>query len=115
MFVLGSLIGLNACGHLGVYEEWEPLASHPSLPAVFFNVDSDRIARECGNAPGVYVHGCAQRDFSARLCRVYTRANPEDWLVEHERKHCAGWDHAALPELPLATVAASRRGDVAAP
>jgi hypothetical protein len=107
---LVSLLGLCACAQLPVYDEWEARPSHPALPAVVLAVDARRIADECGTYPGGYVHGCARPDYDARICRIYTRADPEPWLVAHERRHCDGWDHAALPDVPLdVTTAAVRR------
>lgn len=97
-------LALSACTHLPVYEEWEARPSHPALPAAFIVVDSDGIDRNCGSPPGLYVYGCASRDYGRRACLVYTRVNPESWLVEHEKKHCEGWDHvAAVGEFPGGT------------
>ena len=83
------------------HQEWEGQPSHAALPAAFVVVDSEGIAANCGTYPQVYVFGCAKRLFDDRACLVFTRANPQPWLVEHEQKHCDGWDHvAASGEFP---------------
>ena len=87
---------LGACAVSPIQEEWEALPSHPSLPAAFLTVDSDGIAANCGTHPGLYVFGCAKRLFDSRACLVFTRANPQRWLLEHEQRHCDGWDHVAM-------------------
>lgn len=100
------------CSALPVDESWEGTPTHKPLPAVFIEVDSDGIARYCGDRPGTYVHGCARRDYESRACFVFTRAKPQPWLVEHEKKHCAGWDHPTrvnaaqwVPDIQTAAVA----------
>jgi len=94
-------LGLGACSYLPATEDWEVQPSHPPLPSAFQVVDSNGIESNCGNPPGMYIHGCAQRDYTARTCVVFTRANPAGWLIEHENKHCAGWDHASAdPTFP---------------
>ena len=103
-----------ACGSLP-HEEWENRPSHPALPTAFLVVDSDGIAANCGTYPQLYVFGCAKRLFESQACLVFTRANPASWLIEHEQKHCDGWDHVAVSrELPagmaLFAVPAADRG-----
>jgi hypothetical protein len=102
-------LALGACSLLPANEEWEALPSHSALPAAFQVVDSNGIERNCGNPPGMYIHGCAQRDYGKRTCIVFTRADPRGWLIEHEKKHCDGWDHASAdPTFPgIATLAAT--------
>lgn len=37
------------------------------------------------------VQGCANYWYGG--CTIYLPKNPERWVVEHEEKHCAGWEH----------------------
>jgi hypothetical protein len=38
--------------------------------------------------------GCAEIDFVARTCTIYTaRGENDPGILEHEREHCAGKDH----------------------
>lgn len=117
--VCGSLF-LGACASGPAYEEWESRPSHPALPAAYVIVDSDGIAANCGTHPRLYVFGCAKRLFDERACLVFTRANPQPWLIEHEQKHCDGYDHVAVSgEFPggiaLFATAADARGEPLVP
>jgi len=102
-------LALGACSLLPANEEWEARPSHAPLPAAFHVVDAKGIASNCGSPAGTYIHGCAQRDYQTRTCVVFTRADPAGWLIEHEKKHCNGWDHAgAVPTFPgITTLAAA--------
>ena len=47
----------------------------------------------CGASnPIAYRMGCTVPDFKQGICFVYVRSLHE-WLVEHEKMHCAGYDH----------------------
>jgi len=106
---LAAAIALSACTSMPVDEEWEATPSHPALPATFLVVDSKGIEQNCGSPAGLYVYGCANRDYKRRDCLVYTRASPPGWLVEHEKKHCDGWDHAVVAgEFPERALARAR-------
>lgn len=37
--------------------------------------------------------GCATIDFDRKTCDIYTCAISPGFVLRHERKHCAGWDH----------------------
>ena len=86
----------SACSMLPVADQWDDAPKHKPLPAALIEVDDSGIARYCGGLPGYYIHGCARRDYESRVCFIFTRARPAQWLVEHERKHCDGWDHGAV-------------------
>ena len=48
----------------------------------------------CGPSnPIVWRIGCAVPNFLAGVCHVYVRDLDNKELIEHERKHCAGYDH----------------------
>ena len=89
-------LAVSACTHLPVDDQWEASPSHKALPASFLVVDSKGIDQNCGSPPGLYVYGCASRDYGRGSCVEYTRAGPDAWLVEHEKKHCDGWDHGTV-------------------
>ena len=88
-----ATIALHGCGLAPVQENWNARANLPALPVVYVEVARAQLAQECGNHPGMYLHGCARRDYAARVCTIVTGPRPEAWLLDHERKHCAGWDH----------------------
>jgi hypothetical protein len=78
---------------LGVASDWQATPAHKPLPAMHFVVPEGDLARVCGTHPGAVTYGCALRVPEAHVCLVYTANDPPRWLMEHERKHCAGWDH----------------------
>jgi hypothetical protein len=45
--------------------------------------------RECDGAIG----GCTIADFCSEVCRIYLQLDLK-WIEDHERSHCAGWDHS---------------------
>jgi hypothetical protein len=76
-----------------VQSDWLPLATHPALPAYHIELAQEELPHACGNAPALALHGCAVRIPEAMACLIYTTPQPPDWVLEHERRHCAGWDH----------------------
>jgi len=100
-FCLAFPLALGACAYLPANEEWEPKPGHQALPATFAQVDGQGIRSHCGDPRGVYLHGCAVRDFDKHVCVVYTRADPQKWLIDHERRHCDGWDHPGTQKTAL--------------
>ena len=94
MVALGALTG---CGSLGVQSEWDARPSYPSLEPVYVEIPASELQRTCGRYPGMALYGCARRDFEMRACFIYTAPQPATWLLEHERKHCAGYDHGPPP------------------
>src|SRR5688572_1089356 len=88
---------LQGCAGALVLDDWHPQPSHPALPDRHIEVPESDLARVCGNYPGMRLHGCAIRVVDARVCIIYTGPRPAAWLMDHERKHCAGWDHGPQP------------------
>ena len=76
--------------------EWLPGPLHAPLRPYHIEVADDQLAGACGVTPAVHLrlHGCALRVSQDDLCIIYTRAKPASWVMEHERRHCAGWDHS---------------------
>ena len=102
---LAALAALSGCA-VTVHEQWDAAPKHPPLPAVNVVVAATDLAGVCGNYPGMKLYGCAKRDYARRVCVIYTAAQPAQWLLEHERKHCDGWDHAAPAAQPAMTLTA---------
>ena len=67
------------------------------------------LPRICGDHSGMRVYGCAFRVVEAKVCIIYTPPAPAAWLIEHERKHCAGWDHGPTRGVVEKHVAAIER------
>ena len=89
-----AIIGPLATGCALVSAEWNAQATHAPLPAVHVEIARADLERTCGGSPAMLTYGCAVRDYAANLCIVYTAPEPPGWLLAHEFKHCAGWDHA---------------------
>lgn len=45
---------------------------------------------------GATAYACMEVRFDLSRCDIYYSADfpPQAWVIEHERKHCAGFDHA---------------------
>ena len=84
----------QGCSLPPVSAEWLPEPAHPELRPYHVEIPKEQLAQACANAPALALHGCAVRVPQERLCIIYTTPNPEKWVMDHERKHCAGWDHS---------------------
>ena len=85
-------------------EDWYPKPSHPALAPYHIEVPDSELKGICRGYPGLNVYGCAVRAFALKVCFIYTGQNPAPWLMKHERKHCAGWDHGGTPQPNLSAV-----------
>ena len=92
--IVASLCG---CTQLLVRADWDEKPAWEPLTPVLFEVEPSRLADNCPVVlpPGQTLYGCARRDYSIGACLIFTGPHPESWLLEHERKHCAGWDHGS--------------------
>lgn len=88
---------LQGCAGALVQEDWHPQPTHAALPPYHIELAERDLPRTCGQHAGLRVHGCAVRLVAERVCLIYTGPRPAAWLMEHERKHCAGWDHGPTP------------------
>jgi hypothetical protein len=88
---------LCACTQLFVRADWDAQPRWKPLKPVLFEVRPSQLAENCGIAlePAQVLYGCARRDYWIGACLIFTAPHPEAWLLEHERKHCAGWDHGS--------------------
>jgi hypothetical protein len=77
-----------------VQSDWLPGPTHSPLPAFHIELAREELPRACGNAPALPLHGCAVRVPEAGACIIYTTPRPPAWVLDHERRHCAGWDHS---------------------
>jgi len=90
--------GCSVMGHQKV-EGW------PALAIVEHYVPHaemrDRCARYTGF--GAMAEACAEFNLVARQCHIWYSADfpPQDWIKEHERLHCAGYDHVGSSGMRL--------------
>ena len=93
-YALLAALSLPGCAAL-VESDWHESASHAALPAYHLVVSDAQIDSACGRVAAGYVFGCAIRLPSEHACIIYTRRDPAQWILAHERRHCDGWDHGA--------------------
>jgi hypothetical protein len=102
-----ALLLLSGCGTMApqgsttVHQEWDAAPVLPPLAPRYVEVAAVELPALCGDYPKMLLYGCAKRDYAKRECVIYTAPKPEQWLLDHERKHCAGYDHP-VPGLHLA-------------
>ena len=92
-----ALVPACGCTQLFVRADWNEAPTWAPLQPVYFEVSPSELYANCriSVAPGFTLYGCARRDYWIGACLIFTPPNPEPWLLEHERKHCAGWDHGS--------------------
>ena len=82
-------------GHASVFGyQWVKARPASVKPWLYVTVqDVDRTCREAGaDATGLErINGCAT--WNPVGCIIYTTPNAPLWIVEHEERHCQGWDH----------------------
>lgn len=89
-FLLSGCAALN--GGLDAYA-WRPSPTWPALRPVWVVVGQEGLRARCGSGKAA----CVKRDLEIRVCFIYaerSRIETPRWLVEHEWKHCEGYDHA---------------------
>ena len=87
-----AALALPGCATL-VESNWQSTASHAALPAYHIVVSDVQMESACGRHQSAYVFGCAIRLPSEHACVIFTRRDPAQWILAHERRHCDGWDH----------------------
>jgi len=78
---------------LGVRDDWQAVRAHEPMRPLHFVVPERDLPRICKTHPAAATYGCAVRDPASKVCLIYTAADPPQWLMEHELKHCDGYDH----------------------
>ena len=94
--LLLTLVALSACAALNDDAiGWEATPSHKPLSPVFRELSRADLYSKCGTNIA-----CCHRDYTTGLAWIYTEPNPPQWLVDHELKHAAGYDHAPWKHTP---------------
>lgn len=96
---------VTGCGGLGVRDDWESHASLPALATQYLEVRAAELPRHCGAYSTGKLYGCAKRDFKKQTCTIVTGPQPASWLLDHERKHCAGYNHGPVTPVGARTAA----------
>ena len=103
---IAAALALQGCAEAMVRADWQERPAYPALAPYHIEIASSELPRICGAHPGT-LHGCAIRVVDARVCLIYTGPRPAAWLMEHEHKHCAGWDHGPANVMPTRVAAVS--------
>ena len=74
------------------HSEWFEHPTHAPLRPYHVVVDESELAHACRQDRRLL--GCAVRVAVDNVCIIYTPPRPAAWVLEHERRHCAGYDHA---------------------
>lgn len=79
------------------------IANWPPLKVVENYVSSATMFDRCQKyAPwGSIVEACAEFDLAAGVCNIYYNKEfpPPQRIIDHEREHCAGYDHVGGTEM----------------
>ena len=92
--ILASALALSGCAGIVASDpsEWNARPSHTPLRPYMVEMEAAKLASAC-NEPRQML-GCAVRLQADNVCIIYTAPKPAAWVVEHEKRHCLGWDHA---------------------
>ena len=89
--LLVSLL-LTSCATYDGYD-WTR-SGRPSLPVQWYVAGQEGVKARCHQYAGMTTNACAI--YGAERCVIVAEvdeAHTPKWLADHERKHCAGWDH----------------------
>lgn len=96
--VAGMLIGLVVCAVKGCTAiGHEKVAGWPALHVVEHRVPHAEMRDRCAPyaPPFAAPEACAEFHLARGECHIWLSADfpPQAWIIEHERLHCAGYDH----------------------
>ena len=85
---------LTACAH--DVTGWDQHPTYRPMAPVLRELSVADVQKHCGHD----TNGCVWRDTSTGLCYVYHGPKPHQHTIDHEKKHCAGYEHAPVVNLP---------------
>lgn len=94
--VLGGCVLLNDDRVAGWYR-----SARPSLPVAWLAAGQGGVKSLCAQEPGMTIHACAI--YSSDACLIVAErieSETPKWIVDHERRHSAGWNHDRLTATP---------------
>jgi hypothetical protein len=81
----------------------DPVVGWPDLQMVEHHVPHQQMQERCSRYVGfgMMPEACAEFDFAAQRCDMWFSADfpPAAYVLEHERQHCRGYEHAGENEL----------------
>lgn len=94
--VLGLLAGCAVMGH-------EKVVGWPDLQIIEHHVAHAEMLDRCSRYVGFgsMPMACAEFNFPAKRCDIWFSADfpPSQFVIEHEREHCLGFDHVGSTEM----------------
>lgn len=80
-------------GQASIFDtQWTKVRAAAEKPYEYYIVvDPDRLCRQLGATDAGRIQGCA--NIQGVRCRIFTTPRPPRDLLEHEEKHCEGYDH----------------------
>ena len=98
-FLALALLLAAGCTVMGT----ERVEGWPKLTVVEHYVPHHEMRDRCGKYLGPFMspEACAEFDFAHLRCDIWFSADfpPSAFIVNHERQHCAGYDHEGEHEL----------------
>jgi hypothetical protein len=83
-------------------EEWTR-SDRPELKPVWIVVAQEMVQSVCRHNQGFVANACAIYGEDCLIVAEQDEAHSPRWLVEHERKHCKGFDHPDPVNFPQLT------------
>ncbi len=81
----------------------DPVTGWPELQTVEHRVPHNEMRDRCSRYVGfgMMPEACTEFDFAAGRCDLWFSADfpPPAYVIEHERQHCRGYEHAGEHEL----------------
>lgn len=91
------MVQLQGCAGMMIDTHTPPPADWPKLRVVEHYVPSAVMRDRCSRFVSRFAlpEACAEWHFRANECHIFFSSDfpPADWIVQHERQHCAGYDH----------------------
>lgn len=94
------LLALSLTGCATVIDQHSQIADWPNLKVRDNVVSGIEVIRTCykylspfAKYTGTIPMACAEINFAAGTCDIYRAHDADEWIIRHERMHCAGFQH----------------------
>lgn len=91
-------LALGGCASFDPQYEWVHSGREP-LPMTLHEVSQEEVQGLCCNTD-IYVRACAWRDYEKKFCGVFFSSVPSAYDLQHEKRHCDGWEHQVVNPIP---------------
>lgn len=96
VLTMGAFLLLTSCAPMSTRPVYDP------LPYSVHRIPDGDVYAKCARAWPLWQHvvmfpllplGCAERHPQHNVCVVWVGETSSEWVVEHEKQHCAGYVH----------------------